>query len=171
MMSQPPWDEKLEPYYILHYTYGMDYTLAGEFTPGEAIEANTTVPKPKQKRCKLLQRHICRGSSAEDGVPHHRLHDMACPGPSPAPLLSPSPLLSIPAPLTHLLCPPGKYGEWRFDKRSYASKPPPRNLGEPPAGMKNELVGHAACVDPSRTCCCYGHGCQLPLLPPAGIKK
>lgn len=36
MMSQPPWDEKLEPYYILHYTYGMDYTLAGEFTPGEA---------------------------------------------------------------------------------------------------------------------------------------
>lgn len=69
MMSQPPWDEKLEPYYILHYTYGMDYTLAGEFTPG-------------------------------------------------------------------------KYGEWRFDKRSYAGKPPPRNLGEPPTGMKNELVRH-----------------------------
>ena len=27
MMSQPPWDTKLEPFYILHYTYGMDYTL------------------------------------------------------------------------------------------------------------------------------------------------
>ena len=67
MMSQPPWDEKLEPYYLLHYTYGNDYTLEGEFTPG-------------------------------------------------------------------------KYGAWRFDKRSYAEKPPPRNLGAPPTGMKNELV-------------------------------
>ncbi len=26
----------------------------------------------------------------------------------------------------------GKYGEWRFDKRSYGTRPPPRNLGEPP---------------------------------------
>ena len=67
MMSQPPWDEKLEPFYLLHYTYGMDYTLEGVFTPG-------------------------------------------------------------------------KIGAWRFDKRSYADKPPPSNLGQPPAGMKNELV-------------------------------
>lgn len=67
MMSQPPWDEKLDPYYILHYTYGNDYTLEGVFTPG-------------------------------------------------------------------------KYGAWRFDKRTYAAKPPPRNLGAPPAGMQNELV-------------------------------
>lgn len=22
MMSQPPWDTELEPYYLLHYTYG-----------------------------------------------------------------------------------------------------------------------------------------------------
>ena len=22
MMSQPPWDTELEPYYMLHYTYG-----------------------------------------------------------------------------------------------------------------------------------------------------
>lgn len=69
MMSQPPWDTKLEPYYILHYTYGMDYTLDGKFTPG-------------------------------------------------------------------------KYGEWRFDKRTYSVKPPPRGLGEPPEGMPNELVRH-----------------------------
>lgn len=34
MMSQPPYDEKLAPFYILHYTYGMDYTLEGVFTPG-----------------------------------------------------------------------------------------------------------------------------------------
>ncbi len=34
MMSQPPWDTRLnmtdkKPYYILHYTYGMDYKLTG----------------------------------------------------------------------------------------------------------------------------------------------
>lgn len=34
MMAQPPWDTNLElgpnkPYYILHYTYGMDYKLTG----------------------------------------------------------------------------------------------------------------------------------------------
>jgi hydroxyproline O-arabinosyltransferase len=39
MMSQPPWDDKLGPYYILHYTYGMDYTKKGVFTPGEALKA------------------------------------------------------------------------------------------------------------------------------------
>jgi hypothetical protein len=59
----------MDPYYILHYTYGMDYTKDGVFTPG-------------------------------------------------------------------------KYGEWRFDKRTYASLPPPRNLGEPPPGMPNALVRH-----------------------------
>ena len=67
MMAQPPYDEKLAPFYILHYTYGMDYTLEGVFTPG-------------------------------------------------------------------------KYGEWRFDKRSYAGQPPPRKLGLPPAACPNELV-------------------------------
>ena len=73
MMSQPPWDTNLDPYYLLHYTYGNDYTLEGEFTPG-------------------------------------------------------------------------KFGAWRFDKRSYAQKPPPRNLGAPPAGMKNELVSPFLCT-------------------------
>lgn len=69
MMAQPPWDSELDPYYILHYTYGMDYTLDGEFTPGQ-------------------------------------------------------------------------YGQWRFDKRSYAERPPPQHLGEPPKGMSNHLVRH-----------------------------
>ncbi|GIL43843.1 hypothetical protein Vafri_1440 [Volvox africanus] len=72
MMAQPPWDQELQmangkPFYILHYTYGMDYKLTGEFTPG-------------------------------------------------------------------------KFGEWRFDKRTYGSRPPPRHLGDPPKNMKNELV-------------------------------
>ena len=39
MMSQPPWDTKMDlspgkPYSILHYTYGCDYTHEGKFTPG-----------------------------------------------------------------------------------------------------------------------------------------
>lgn len=37
-------------------------------------------------------------------------------------------------------CAPPRYGEWRFDKRTYGSEPPPRNLGPPPPGMKNLLV-------------------------------
>ena len=28
-------DAELDPYYILHYTYGDDYTLEGAFTPGK----------------------------------------------------------------------------------------------------------------------------------------
>jgi hydroxyproline O-arabinosyltransferase len=71
LASQPPWDTTMDinglPYYILHYTYGMDYTLEGVFTPG-------------------------------------------------------------------------KFGAWRFDKRSYAWKPPPRHLDPPPDGMQNDLV-------------------------------
>eukprot|EP00198_Chlamydomonas_reinhardtii_P000268 XP_001689603.1 predicted protein [Chlamydomonas reinhardtii] len=72
MQAQPPWDQEMhmangKPFYILHYTYGMDYKLSGEFTPG-------------------------------------------------------------------------KFGEWRFDKRTYGSRPPPRHLGEPPKNMKNDLV-------------------------------
>lgn len=39
LASQPPWDTDMElnglPYFILHYTYGMDYTLTGQFTPGK----------------------------------------------------------------------------------------------------------------------------------------
>lgn len=74
LMAQPPFDTLMhldhhpdKPFYLLHYTYGMDYTLQGVFTPG-------------------------------------------------------------------------KFGEWRFDKRSYIGTPPPRNLEQPPQGMKNDLV-------------------------------
>eukprot|EP00798_Chlamydomonas_sp_ICE-L_P018627 gene18627-25142_t len=72
LMAQPPWDKNMhhpngKPFLILHYTYGMDYKLTGEFTPG-------------------------------------------------------------------------KYGEWRYDKRSYGNRPMPRNVSDPPTGMKNDLV-------------------------------
>lgn len=72
LMAQPPWDTDLNitesrPFYILHYTYGMDYTLSGNFTPG-------------------------------------------------------------------------KYGQWRFDKREYGVLPPKRGLSNPPIGTKNDLV-------------------------------
>eukprot|EP00889_Picochlorum_renovo_P007333 jgi/Picre1/34363/NNA_001834.t1 len=65
MMAQPPWDSQKDRYYILHYTYGMDYAKNGTFTPG-------------------------------------------------------------------------KYGEWRFDKRSYSTTPLPRNLDPPPDGVQND---------------------------------
>eukprot|EP00877_Chromochloris_zofingiensis_P001819 jgi/Chrzof1/11638/Cz06g03080.t1 len=35
---------------------------------------------------------------------------------------------------------PGKFGFWRFDKRTYASMPPPRHLGDPPPGTTNAMV-------------------------------
>ena len=35
---------------------------------------------------------------------------------------------------------PGKYGKWRFDKRSYMGSIPPKNLAPPPEGCDNELV-------------------------------
>ncbi|OAY69351.1 hypothetical protein ACMD2_01010 [Ananas comosus] len=34
----------------------------------------------------------------------------------------------------------GKIGEWRFDKRSYEGKPPPRNLPLPPDGVPQSVV-------------------------------
>lgn len=39
LMAQPPWDARMElsankPFYILHYTYGNDFTLDGKYTPG-----------------------------------------------------------------------------------------------------------------------------------------
>jgi|TARA_B110000967_G_scaffold101460_1_gene104158 hypothetical protein len=35
---------------------------------------------------------------------------------------------------------PGKIGQWRFDKRTWMSSIPPKNLPLPPAGCDNELV-------------------------------
>lgn len=35
LLTQCCHDAELDPYYILHYTYGDDYTLEGAFTPGK----------------------------------------------------------------------------------------------------------------------------------------
>lgn len=37
-MAQPPWDLETTNTYILHYTYGLDYTLKGELTYGKQGE-------------------------------------------------------------------------------------------------------------------------------------
>jgi hypothetical protein len=39
---------------------------------------------------------------------------------------------------------PGKVGEWQFNKRMWSGKPISRNQGDPPKGMKNDLVRWAA---------------------------
>lgn len=35
---------------------------------------------------------------------------------------------------------PGKFGEWRFDKRSYDNVWPPKNLSLPPPGVPESVV-------------------------------
>uniref|UniRef100_A0A0D9UZI8 Hydroxyproline O-arabinosyltransferase-like domain-containing protein n=1 Tax=Leersia perrieri TaxID=77586 RepID=A0A0D9UZI8_9ORYZ len=66
-MIQPPFDTELGNTFIIHYTYGCDYTLKGVLTYG-------------------------------------------------------------------------KIGEWRFDKRSYQDRPPPRNHTLPPPGVPESVV-------------------------------
>ena len=72
MMSQPPYDTKLAPYYILHYTYGMDYTLQGEFTPG-GDGGGAGCPAGAGWEGKALQ-------EALHPPPHTRLHCTRCKG-------------------------------------------------------------------------------------------
>jgi hypothetical protein len=133
MMAQPPYDEKLAPFYLLHYTYGMDYTKEGVFTPGECRGA-CRVLVAESSGCTIL----ARSSQILPIPPAHLAASLPCLLPPPTPTHPPTH-----TPPTHPSAPSaGKYGEWRFDKRSYAGLPPPRNLGEPPEGMKNELVRH-----------------------------
>lgn len=35
----------------------------------------------------------------------------------------------------------GKIGEWRFDKRSHLTGPPPKNISLPPPGVPESVVG------------------------------
>ncbi|VAH76054.1 unnamed protein product [Triticum turgidum subsp. durum] len=67
IIKKPPFDKKLDNTFIIHFTYGCDYTLKGVLTYG-------------------------------------------------------------------------KIGEWRFDKRSYQDRPPPRNLTLPPPGVPESVV-------------------------------
>eukprot|EP00891_Asterochloris_glomerata_P002540 jgi/Astpho2/2540/e_gw1.00048.41.1_t len=82
MMSQPPWDTELEPYYMLHYTYGMDYRLTGEHMPGEYGEwrfdkrnyagnpppRNLSLP-PASVKSELVQHLIRALNEATDAIP------------------------------------------------------------------------------------------------------
>jgi hypothetical protein len=169
MMAQPPYDEKLAPFYLLHYTYGMDYTLEGVFTPGERNAClwcvgrggghwPLTLSAPTSPRLPCMRR-VCGGGGNAGVV--SALRCQTCGQHVPAGgglalrhyLLCALPSLHLahtlakahkrlPAPVPAFRPAAGKYGEWRFDKRSYASRPPGRGLSEPPAGMKNELVRH-----------------------------
>ncbi|KAF9593807.1 hypothetical protein IFM89_025516 [Coptis chinensis] len=65
-LAKPPWDLEVGKNFIIHYTYGCDYSLKGKLTYG-------------------------------------------------------------------------KFGEWRFDKRSYLRGPPPRNLSLPPPGVPESV--------------------------------
>ena len=110
---------KGKPYCILHYTYGNDFDLGGKFTPG-AREAGAAAagaaaaawPRPPRAGPRLAS--ACSARRAETARHTH-----------------------APRARSHT---PGKYGRWRFDKRTYASRPPPRHLGAPPAGMRNDMV-------------------------------
>lgn len=81
LQAQPPWDQSLTGFYIIHYTYGNDYTKEGVFTPG-------------------------------------------------------------------------KMGAWRFDKRSYMARIPPKNLELPPKAVPEtvrtliEMINEASAVLP-----------------------
>ncbi|KAE9599399.1 hypothetical protein Lal_00039406 [Lupinus albus] len=52
-MIQPPWDKEISKTYIIHYTYGCDYTMKGELTYGKIGEwrfdkrSYDPVPPPK----------------------------------------------------------------------------------------------------------------------------
>lgn len=82
MMGQPPWDTELDPYYILHYTYGCDYTLQGKFTPGKVgawrfdKRSHSQRPPPRHLSLpprgmtnKLVRKLIDAINEASDAIP------------------------------------------------------------------------------------------------------
>ena len=54
MMAQPPYEDKLVPYYILHYTYSNDYSLNGTLTPGKPRAPFAY----RRKNCMPHMRHL-----------------------------------------------------------------------------------------------------------------
>ncbi|GAB4823622.1 hypothetical protein N2152v2_010668 [Parachlorella kessleri] len=82
MMGQPPFDSKLDLYYILHYTYGNDFNMDGAFTPGKIGEwhwdkrAYHALPPPRHMEeppptvKNELVRHLVRSiNEATDKIP------------------------------------------------------------------------------------------------------
>jgi hypothetical protein len=153
MMAQPPWDTRYlqragHPFHILHYTYGMDYTLqVGGRAPGPLGRPG---PYPWALGLWALAAHCCSRTADRPGLV--AVIRRSCLGGCPAPASTVPLSLATPHHTTSLTShtaahlqgafTPGKYGEWRWDKRTYSNRPPPRHLGDPPKGMTNELVRH-----------------------------
>lgn len=51
----------------------------------------------------------------------------------------------------------GKIGEWRFDKRSYDSVAPPRNLPLPPPGVPESVVCYMSPLKSQAYCYLIGY--------------
>lgn len=161
LMAQPPWDATMElsankPFYILHYTYGQDFTLDGKMIAGGAKVADSHVGRAScagEYTREGRWRCTCRwlvcvvqcviGHMLQRRATIQMMHDVACLKPRIPPVSLLVTLLR-----TWRMCgpcgcvpgPAGKYGAWHFDKRTYMNRPPPRHLGDPPAAMKNDMV-------------------------------
>ncbi|GMH33444.1 hypothetical protein BSKO_01278 [Bryopsis sp. KO-2023] len=86
MMGQPPWDDALNvtsttPFYLIHYTYGMDFALNGDFMPGKFGEwrfdkrvfANTPLTRitgiPEKMNNDLVRALMAAFNDAIDNIP------------------------------------------------------------------------------------------------------
>ena len=106
-----PGDAELDPYYILHYTYGDDYNLEGAFTPGKVccrIPA-ARLQDPRSEYCRSFRPSwpvifacCCRQ--------HCRCELLAA---------------------FMCIC-PLQVGAWHFDKRTWSGRPVDRHLKMPP---------------------------------------
>lgn len=75
LMAQPPWDARMvlsanKSFYILHYTYGSDFTLDGKYTPGKGEGAHTGTHSMTEV-CSYLASSSC-------GVLHSLLGHRSC---------------------------------------------------------------------------------------------
>lgn len=146
MMAHPPYDSEIDRFYIIHFTYGDEYTANGEMIIIGAklglglLELARTwgcPPPPSGNERTAL-------SAAQ--------HAAAVAAWGSCALLvlgvSPASLLCRPAPCWAPTAPPlwprraGDKGEpaWKFNKRDFYTLPPPRGLPELPLNVKNDIV-------------------------------
>lgn len=108
---QPPFDTQLGNTFIIHFTYGCDYSL-------KVLESQTAdfllyILFSMKLICLC---RVCYCSGYSTGIKY-------------------SIIIIFQGELTY-----GKIGEWRFDKRSFSDGPPPRNLTLPPPGVPESVV-------------------------------
>ncbi|XWS52617.1 hypothetical protein CRYUN_Cryun11dG0086000 [Craigia yunnanensis] len=116
-MLQPPWDLEVRKKFIIHYTYGCDYNLKVQPHKDHSV-SNLLFLKYTLYAVIYLPFEDEILPFWPYFVPQVLLSELALQGES-----------------TY-----GKIGEWRFDKRSYLSGPPPRNLSLPPPGVPESVV-------------------------------